>query len=236
MSCCSINRKTRMSRFFFSNGEKHKLSNNLSIDWSAFASVSSTVDENQGKGGKVNTTKFPEEFQSRENLEDLRGMHLRRGNVTSRHRHRIYYNGCQTFSVLSFRSRAGAAQTRLFLKHAHDSPARNRERDSATSRDSRLNDLAASLCPAKSKPRRQIGFPIFIRGSREACRLARWISSDPSPNDGKKAGRGRKCLRAVLMLARLIKNRHVSWQRDKRRIYLECSGIISSTHDTHAYI
>lgn len=59
-------------------------------------------------------------------------------------------------------------------------------RDSATSRDSRLNDLAASLCPAKSKPRRQIGFPIFIRGSRGARRLARWISSDPSPAMGRR--------------------------------------------------
>lgn len=63
--------------------------------------------------GGVNTAKFPEEFRSRENLGDLRGMHLRRyvGNVTSRRRRRIYYNGCQTFPFC--RSTAGSANMAL---------------------------------------------------------------------------------------------------------------------------
>lgn len=114
-----------------------------SRDGNLFAGRSArTVCATRG-AGRVNTAKFPEEFRSRENLGDLGGMHLRRyvGNVTSRRRHRICYNGWQTFP---FPRRCG-------VNSAPGTRARS-SRDLATW-DSGLNDLAAPYVPQNLRSR-----------------------------------------------------------------------------------
>lgn len=117
--------------------------------------------------GRVNTAGFPEEFRSRENLGDLRGMHLRRyvGNVTSRRRHRI----CTTMAARRFRFAGGS---RRRANTALPSETRARAGLSDVPGLSDLNDLARVLRPAKSKLAARSGFPFYPRIMR-ARRLAR---------------------------------------------------------------
>lgn len=87
-------------------------------------------------------------------------MHLRRyvGNVTSRRRRRIYYNGCQTF---------------LFRRQPAAPLARNTRRALA------LRPAAKSETTA-ARPRRESSFSVFIRANHAARRsLVRPVNLKP---------------------------------------------------------
>jgi len=100
-------KNTHVARFFIVDNEMRKAGHAAIIFSSADphpAHRRRQEEEKEGRKakGRVNTTGFPEEFRSRENPGDLRGMHLRRysGNVTSRCRHRIVRQWPLDVSVL----------------------------------------------------------------------------------------------------------------------------------------
>ena len=118
------------------------------------------------RGRGLNTAKFPEEFQSRENLGDLQRMHLRRyvGNVTSRRRRRIYYIGCQT--VPFCRYAAGNANMALSERRARFAAGRAGLSDVprlSSEWFSRALYVSRNLSSAPNRVSH------FIRGSRESA-------------------------------------------------------------------